>query len=59
MTPNEEFLLARVSALEKELKRVNEELGKVKVFVEKIDITDPNFYKPLNDINIDYEHVTK
>lgn len=40
-----EFLEAQVKALQKENKRLNDELRKVK----RIKLTDPNFDKPLKD----------
>lgn len=55
MSANEEFYTARIEALEKENKRLNEELKSVKEMAFKIKLTDPNFDKPLSEIEVTYE----
>lgn len=52
-----DFLLQRIEALEKENKRLNKELRKVKERSLKIRLSDPNFNKPLSEIETDYELV--
>jgi len=54
---HQDFLQQRIDALEKENKRLNKELRKVKERSLKIRLTDPNFDKPLSEIEIDYEIV--
>ena len=51
----EEFQKARIEALEKENKRLNEELIKVKKMALKLTLSDPNFDKPLSEIETIYE----
>ena len=46
----QDFLQQRIEALEKENKRLNKELRKVKESSLKIRLTDPNFNKPLSEI---------
>lgn len=58
MSNNEEFYRARILALETENKRLNDELIKVKDLALKIRISDPNFDKPLNQIEVNYEQIT-
>ena len=49
------FLQQRIEALEKENKRLNKELRKVKERSLKIRLSDPNFDKPLSEIETNYE----
>ena len=49
------FLLQRIEALEKENNRLNNELRKVKETAFKIRLSDPNFEKPLSQIEVDFE----
>lgn len=51
----EEFQKARIEALEKEIKRLNEELRKVKKMALKLTLSDPIFDKPLSEIETIYE----
>lgn len=51
----EEFQKARIEALEKENKRLNDELIKVKNMALKLTLSDPNFDKPLSEIETIYE----
>jgi len=53
----QEFLLQRIEALEKENKRLNKELRKVKERSLKIRLSDPNFDKPLSEMNVNFEIV--
>jgi hypothetical protein len=57
MKDQQEFLLQRIEALEKENKRLNDELRKVKKLAFKVQLSDPNFDKPLSEINVNYEIV--
>lgn len=57
MSANEEFYTARIEALERENKRLNDELRSVKEMAFKIKLSDPNFYKPLSEIETDYQLV--
>lgn len=58
MSEQTKFLLARVEALQAENERLNNELRKIKEVVFKTKISDPNFDKPLNQIEIIYEQIT-
>ena len=55
MKDYQDYLLQRIEALENENKRLNEELRKVKNLAFKVQLTDPNFDKPLSEINVNYE----
>lgn len=57
MSANEEFYTARIEALERENKRLNDEIRSVKEMSFKIKLTDPNFDKPLAEIETDYQLV--
>lgn len=50
-----QFLLHRVEALIAENERLNNELRKVKKNASRIRLTDPNFDKPLSEIETEYE----
>jgi len=58
MSEQTKFLLARIEALETENARLNNELRKIKEVVFKTKISDPNFDKPLNQIEVNYEQIT-
>ena len=58
MSEQTKFLLARIEALETENARLNNELRKIKKVVFKTKISDPNFNKPLNQIETNYEQIT-
>lgn len=58
MSEQIKFLLARVEALQAENERLNNELRKIKEVVFKTKISDPNFDKPLNQIETIYEQIT-
>jgi K+/H+ antiporter YhaU regulatory subunit KhtT len=55
---HKDFLLQQIEALQRENERLNEELKKVKENALKIRLTDPNFDKPLSELNVNYEIVT-
>ena len=57
MKEQNQFLTHRVDALEKENQRLNEELRKVKRMALKLTLSDPNFDKPLSEIETIYEIV--
>lgn len=52
-----QFLLHRVEALLIENERLNNELRKVKDVAFKVRLSDPNFDKPLSEINVEYQIV--
>jgi hypothetical protein len=53
----QDFLMQRIEALEIENRRLNNLLIKVKENALKIRLTDPNFDRPLNEINVNFEIV--
>lgn len=53
-----EVAQAEIEALRKEVERLRNELRKIKKVVFKTKISDPNFDKPLNQIEVNYEQVT-
>lgn len=55
MKEQNEFLMQRIEALEAENKRLNDELLKVKKMALKLTLSDPNFDKPLSEIETIYE----
>lgn len=55
MEENQNYLLLRIKALETENKRLNDELKSVKYNALKIQLSDPNFDKPLSELNVNYE----
>jgi hypothetical protein len=60
MSANEQqhsFLQQRIEALENENRRLNNLLIKVKSNALKIRLTDPNFDRPLSELNVEYEIV--
>ena len=57
MKEQNQFLTQRIEALEKENQRLNEELRKVKEVAFKVRLSDPNFDKPLSEIETIYEIV--
>ena len=54
-----EFMQFRIYALTKENERLNDELRKVQDVAFKVRLSDPNFDKPLNEIEVDYELIKK
>ena len=57
MKEQNQYLTLRIEALEKENKRLNEELRKVKRMALKLTLSDPNFDKPLSEIETNFEIV--
>jgi len=57
MKEQNNFLLQRIEALEKENQRLNDELRKVKDCAFKVQLSDPNFDRPLSEIIVNYEIV--
>ena len=51
---HQDFLQQRIEALEKENKRLNKELRKIKERALKIRLSDPNFNLPLSQIETNY-----
>jgi len=52
-----DFLMFRIGALETENERLNNELRKVKEVAFKVQLTDPNFDKPLSELEVNYQIV--
>ena len=57
MKEQNQYLTLRIEALEKENQRLNEELRKVKKMALKLTLSDPNFDKPLSEIETNFEIV--
>jgi len=53
-----DFQQLRIQALEQENQRLNDEIKKFKELAFKVQLSDPNFDKPLSEIETDYEIVT-
>jgi len=53
----QEMYRHQIEALQNENKRLNKELKRVKKSAFKIRLSDPNFDRPLSDLNVDYEIV--
>jgi len=49
----------QIEALQKENERLNNELRRIKELAFKIRLSDPNFDKPLSEIEVDYELIKK
>lgn len=49
------YLMQRIEALERENLRLNNELKKVKEVAFKVRLSDPNFDKPLKDVEVNYK----
>lgn len=58
MSDQTNFLLLRIQALELENIRLNNEIRKVKDVAFKAQLSDPNFDKPLSELNVNYEIIT-
>lgn len=52
---HQRFLQQRIEALQNENKRLNKELAKVKERALKIRLSDPNFDRPLSEIETNFE----
>ena len=57
MKEQNQYLTLRIEALEKENQRLNDELRKIKNCAFKARLSDPNFDKPLSEIETIYEIV--
>jgi len=55
---HQDFLMLQIKALQQENERLNNELRKVKEVAFKVTLTDPNFDKPLSEIETIFEIVT-
>lgn len=51
--------VAKIEALTREVARLNDELKKFKDLAFKARISDPNFDKPLSEIEVNYEIIKK
>ncbi len=49
----------QIEALQKENERLNNELRRIKELAFKIRLSDPNFDKPLSEMEVDYELIKK
>lgn len=54
---HQNFLILQIKALQDENTRLNNELKKVKECAFKVRLSDPNFDKPISDIEVNYEIV--
>ena len=54
-----QFQKAQIEALQKEIKRLNDELRKVKEVAFKVRLSDPIFDRPLSELNVEFEIVNK
>ena len=54
-----EFQKAQIEALQKEIKRLNDELRKVKEVAFKVRLSDPIFDKKLSELEVNFEIVKK
>ena len=54
-----QFQKAQIEALQKEIKRLNDELRKVKEVAFKVRLSDPAFDRPLSDLEVEFEIVKK
>lgn len=54
---HQNFLMLQIKALQNENDRLNYELRKVKNMAFKIRLSDPNFDKRIEDIEVNYEIV--
>ena len=56
---HQDFLMLQIKALQTENERLNNELRKVKEVAFKVRLSDPNFDKPLAELEVNYEIVKK
>ena len=54
-----QFQKAQIEALQKEIKRLNDELRKVKGLALKLRLSDPIFDRPLSELEVEFEIVNK
>ena len=59
MNETMQFQKAQIEALQKENRRLNDELRKVKEVAFKVRLSDPIFDKKLSDLNVEFEIVKK
>ena len=59
MNETMEFQKAQIEALQKEIKRLDDELRKVKEVASKVRLSDPIFDKKLSELEVDYQIVKK
>ena len=59
MNETMQFQKAQIEALQKENRRLNDELRKVKEVAFKVRLSDPIFDKKLSEIEVDYQIVKK
>ena len=59
MNETMQFQKAQIEALQKEIKRLNDELRKVKEVAFKVRLSDPIFDRPLSELNVEFEIVKK
>jgi hypothetical protein len=52
---HQNFLILQIKSLQVENERLNNELRKVKDVAFKVRLSDPNFDKPISEIEINYE----
>ena len=54
-----QFQKAQIEALQKENRRLNDELRKVKEVAFKVRLSDPAFDRPLSELDVEFEIVNK
>lgn len=54
-----QFQKAQIEALQKENRRLNDELRKVKEVAFKVRLSDPAFDRPLSELEVEFEIVKK
>lgn len=59
MSETMEFQKLQIEALQKENRRLNDELRKVKEVAFKVRLSDPIFDKKLSELNVEFEIVKK
>jgi len=59
MNETMQFQKAQIEALQKEIKRPNDELRKVKEVAFKVRLSDPIFDKKLSELEVNFEIVKK
>ena len=59
MSETMQFQKAQIEALQKENRRLNDELRKVKEVAFKARLSDPVFDRPLSDLEVEFEIVKK
>ena len=56
---HQDFLILQIKALQTENERLNSELKKFKEVAFKVQLTDPNFDKPLSELEVNFEIACK